>query len=115
ELVDILDEAGTPTGRRCLKSKAHRQGLLHPTVHVWFHTRDGKVLLQQRSGLKETHPLLWDVSVAGHVVSGESISLAAVREVGEEIGLPIGESDLQPIGTHKSIHRIAADFVDAQF
>ncbi len=115
ELVDILDEQGNPTGQSCLKSEAHRKGLLHPTIHVWLYTHDGKVLIQQRGKHKDTHPLLWDVSVAGHVASGENIPLGAVREVQEEVGLTISEADLEPIGTFKAIHKISEDFIDAEF
>ncbi|MBO0322474.1 NUDIX domain-containing protein [Muricauda sp. CAU 1633] len=115
EQVDILDEHGNPTGESCLKSEAHQKGLLHPTIHVWLYTRDGKVLIQQRGRHKETHPSLWDVSVAGHVSSGEDIKVAAVREVAEEVGLAISESDLEPIGTFKAIHQISEDFIDAEF
>ncbi|WP_222984429.1 NUDIX hydrolase [Flagellimonas meishanensis] len=114
ELVDILDEHGKPTGKSCLKSEAHQKGLLHPTVHVWFYTGNGKVLIQQRGKTKETHPLLWDVSVAGHVASGENIALAALREVQEEIGLDISEADLEPIGTFKEVHKHAENFIDAE-
>lgn len=114
ELVDILDEQGNPTGQSCLKSEAHRKGLWHPTIHVWLYNKDGKVLIQQRGKHKDTHPLLWDVSVAGHVASGENIPLAAVREVQEEVGLIISEADLEPIGTFKAIHKISEDFIDAE-
>ncbi|MDF0716221.1 NUDIX domain-containing protein [Muricauda sp. 334s03] len=114
ERVDILDEQGKPTGESCLKSEAHRKGLLHPTIHVWLYTPDGRVLIQQRGENKATHPLLWDVSVAGHVSAGEEIVIAAVREVEEEIGLIISESDLEPLGTFKAIHKISEDFVDAE-
>ncbi|WP_431161649.1 NUDIX hydrolase [Flagellimonas beolgyonensis] len=114
ERVDILDEQGKPTGESCLKSEAHRKGLLHPTVHIWLYTQDGRVLIQQRGKHKDTHPLLWDVSVAGHVSSGEEISTAAVREVQEEVGLSITEKDLESIGTFKAVHKIADDFIDAE-
>ncbi len=114
EMVDILDEYGKPTGQSCLKSEAHRKGLLHPTVHVWLYTQSGKILIQQRGKFKKTHPLLWDVSVAGHIASGEKIEVAALREVQEEIGLQIEEADLEPIGTFKEIRKHAADFVDAE-
>ncbi len=94
ERVDILDEQGKPTGESCLKSEAHRNGLLHPTIHVWLYTPDGRVLIQQRGENKATHPLLWDVSVAGHVSAGEEVITAAIREVEEEVGLTISESTI---------------------
>jgi len=114
EQVDILDEHGKPTGESCLKSEAHRKGLLHPTVHIWLYTSDGRVLIQQRGKNKTTHPLLWDVSVAGHVGAGEKIVTAAIREVQEEVGLTISESDMEPLGTFKAIHKISEDFIDAE-
>ena len=115
ELVDILDEHGKPTGESCLKSEVHQKGLFHPTVHVWLYTKDGRILIQQRGKQKDTHPSLWDVSVAGHVASGEDIKIAAVREVAEEVGLTISETDLEPICTFKAIHKISEDFTDAEF
>lgn len=112
--MDILDEQGNPTGQSCLKSEAHRKGLLHPTIHVWLYTKDGRVLIQQRGKHKDTHPLLWDVSVAGHVSAGENIPLAAVREVEEEVGLSITVNDLESIGTFKAVHKISENFIDAE-
>ncbi|MBR9853525.1 MAG: NUDIX domain-containing protein [Algicola sp.] len=114
ERVDILDEQGRPTGESCLKSEAHRKGLLHPTIHVWLYTPEGRILIQQRGKNKATHPLLWDVSVAGHVAAGENIIAAAIREVNEEIGLAISEADLESLGTFKAVHKISEDFIDAE-
>ena len=114
EHVDILDKNGEPTGESCLKSEAHRKGLLHPTVHIWFYTPEGRVLIQQRGKNKATHPLLWDVSVAGHVAAGEKIVTAAIRVVKEEVGLTILEADLESLGTFKAVHKIAEDFIDAE-
>lgn len=115
ELIDILDEEGSPTGITALKSEAHKKGLFHPTVHVWFYTRDGKVLLQQRGRKKKTHPLLWDVSVAGHIGAGENPEVAAVRETSEEIGYLIMLADLKKIGVFKSTFEHSAHFRDNEF
>lgn len=109
-----MDEHGKPTGKSCLKSEAHQKGLLHPTVHVWLYTIDGRILIQQRGKNKATHPLLWDVSVAGHVSAGENVVAAAIREVREEIGLTINETDLKSLGTFKAVHKISEDFIDAE-
>ena len=102
ELVDRLDEQGNYTGQTILKSDAHRHGIFHPTVHIWFYTNQGEVLIQQRGEFKDTHPLLWDVSVAGHIGAGEDIYDGALREVKEEIGLNIEKEDLTMIGVFKS-------------
>jgi isopentenyldiphosphate isomerase len=115
ELVDILDDKGNPTGETALKSEAHRKAYFHPTVHVWFYNKQGQILLQQRGKNKETHPLLWDVSVAGHVGAGEHLETAAVREVFEEIGLTIEIKDLEKIGVFKSVQRLREDLTDCEF
>lgn len=115
EQVDILDSDGKYTGKTAFKSEAHKNGWFHPTVHVWFFTLDGKVLIQQRAKNKVTHPLLWDVSVAGHIGAGEQIKDAAIREVKEEIGLEIIADDLEKIGVFKSVHKHMEDIVDCEF
>jgi len=115
ELIDILDANGTLTGKSELKSHAHRMGLFHATVHVWFYTENGMVLLQQRGRNKDTHPLLWDVSVAGHVGAGEAIELSALREVEEEIGLRISADELDKIGVFKSVQKHHDDLIDCEF
>jgi len=115
ELLDILDQEGNTTGKTALKSHAHRMGLFHATVHIWFYTKDGKVLLQKRGQNKDTYPLLWDVSVAGHVAAGETIETAALREVEEEIGLKIPANQLHKIGVYKSIQKHHEELIDSEF
>ncbi len=115
ELIDILDSEGNATGKTAMKSEAHQMGWFHETVHIWFYTSDGRVLLQQRGKEKDTHPLLWDVSVAGHIGAGETIELSALREVEEEIGLSISEKELEKIGVYKSVQKHREDLVDCEF
>lgn len=115
ELIDILDTKGNRTGRTAMKSEAHRKGLFHQTVHVWFFTSEGEILLQQRGKDKDTHPLYWDVSVAGHVGAGEEIEIAAVREVKEEIGCSISIKDLRRIGIYPSFFKHSEILIDNEF
>lgn len=115
ELVDILDSEGNFTGQTAMKSKAHKHGLFHPTVHVWLYTRNGQLLIQQRGGGKDTHPLLWDVSVAGHIGAGEDFESSAIREVAEEIGLEITTNELQKIGVFKSVQKHHDNLIDCEF
>ncbi|MCJ7468387.1 MAG: NUDIX domain-containing protein [Maribacter sp.] len=115
ELVDILDSHGNSTGKTLLKSEAHRKGLFHRTVHIWLYTQNGKILIQQRAKNKETHPLLWDVSVAGHIGAGEDIEESAIREIAEEIGLKVSKEDLFKIGIFKAVHHHTKSLIDCEF
>ena len=115
ELIDVLDKYGTPTGSVASKTQVHQNGFYHNTAHVWFYNYKGEILLQQRSAKKTFFPLLWDVSVAGHVDSGESIRQAAVRETREEIGMFILETDLRKIGVFESFREYKNGFVDNEF
>lgn len=105
EILDILDENGRFTGKTDIKSRVHKKGLFHPIVHIWCYTEDGAVLVQQRGINKETFPLYWDVSVAGHVAAGETIISAGLREAKEEIGIVPTATELHPVGVFKSVHR----------
>lgn len=115
ERIDILDADGNFTGKTAMKSEAHTMGWFHPTVHIWCYTSGGKILLQQRGKEKDTHPLLWDVSVAGHVGTGETIERSALREVKEEIGLKISVEQLEKIGVFKSVQRPHENVTDCEF
>lgn len=115
ELIDILDSDGNHIGKTAMKSEAHKYGWFHKTVHVWFYTADGKVLLQKRGRNKKTFPLLWDASVAGHIAAGEEIKIAAKREVKEEIGIDVNPTSLQKIGVFKSVQKHNPNFIDSEF
>jgi isopentenyldiphosphate isomerase len=115
EYIDIVDEHGNPTGKSELKSIIHQRGYYHHTAHVWFYTKHGEVLLSQRSAKKSICPLMWDVSVAGHIDAGETPKQAAIRETKEEIGLSISENDLQPIGIFECFQSYESGIVDNEF
>ncbi|MFT4684676.1 MAG: isopentenyl-diphosphate delta-isomerase [Urechidicola sp.] len=111
ELIDILNEDLT-IQKTCLKSYAHMHGLLHASVHIWFYTSSGEVLLQRRAKTKIAFPSLWDISVAGHITSGENKYEAAIREVKEEIGIDISKKELINIGAFKEKIKHTSSFLD---
>lgn len=114
EWVDIWTPAGRPTGQQALKADAHRQGLFHPTVHIWIVNTIQEVLLQQRHPDKETYPSLWDISVAGHLMAGEEPETGAIREIEEEIGLQVATEALTLLGIRKS-EIVHPSFTDREF
>lgn len=115
ELIDILDHKGQPTGKTCLKSEAHKNGLWHPCVHIWIYNEKGEVLLQKRVVFKETFPGFWDVSVAGHIGAGEQSDIAGIRELSEELGIETEPDQLEKIGSFSSEFDHNHQLIDREF
>ena len=89
ELVDVLDsQTGQKTGEIITKKEAHLKGIWHSSIHIWLISNDyKKILLQKRCASKNLFPNMWDISVGGHISSGEEPLVAAQRELNEELGL----------------------------
>ncbi|MDO6597473.1 NUDIX domain-containing protein [Oceanihabitans sp. 2_MG-2023] len=115
EQIDIVSKTGEATGKSVAKSIIHQKGYYHNTAHIWFYTPKGEILLAQRAASKVICPLLWDVSVAGHVDAGETIEQAAIREIQEEIGLSISKKGLQKIGVFKCFQTYENGIIDNEF
>ena len=97
EYIEVCDEKGNPTGELVSRARAHAEGKIHRTVHVWLYGKSG-ILFQKRARCKDSHPGYWDVSSAGHIEPGETHRAAAVREIREETDLDVEEGDLLYIG-----------------
>ena len=115
EYIDIVTKSGKPTGKSATKTEIHKKGWYHNTVHIWLYTSKGEILLQQRAASKAICPLLWDVSVAGHIDAGETIESGAIREIKEEIGLKIQEDDLEKIGVFPCFQTYPNGMIDNEF
>jgi len=88
EVFDVVDEQDRVIGQ-APRSEVHARGLRHRAVHVLVFNAAGAVFLQQRSRRKDLAPGLWDSSCSGHLDTGEGYDAAAVRELGEELGLHV--------------------------
>jgi len=86
EIFDVVNTDDVVL-RQESRSVVHREQLLHRAVHVFVFNRAGQLYLQRRSMTKDTAPGKWVSSCSGHVDSGEDYDAAALRELGEEIGL----------------------------
>ena len=84
--VPRIDASVPPKAR----GDVHHDGDWHRSVHVWFVDSAGDLLLQRRSGGKDTHPGMLDVSCAGHVDAGDGVDETAEREVAEELSVDLG-------------------------
>ncbi len=91
EWFDVVNERDEVL-RRATRREVHATGLWHRAVHVLVFDAQGRIFLQKRSMLKDMSPGLWDSSCSGHVDAGEDYETAAVRELGEEIGVHIARA-----------------------
>ncbi len=104
EYVDVLDENGNTVGQIKQRSRVHWDGDWHRVVHVWIENGRGGLLIQKRGAQKQTYPDKWDVSCAGHVLSGHSSRDSAIREAQEELGLILSPLELRSVGTVRASH-----------
>ena len=96
EYWDLYDRDRIPTGETHQRGKPLPEGRYHMVVHVVIFNTKGEMLIQQRQPFKAGWPNLWDVTVGGSAVAGDTSRTAAEREVMEEIGLAIDLSREQP-------------------
>ena len=75
------------------------KGDFHLVVHVCIFNLKNEMLIQQRQPWKIVWPNIWDITVGGNALSGETSVEAAERETFEEIGYKIDLSDELPFFT----------------
>ena len=95
EKLDVLNERGEFTGIIETREECHKKGLWHRCVYAFVIDKDSNILLQKRSANKKLWSNLWDVTVGGHVDSGEFGRQALIRECKEELGIDICDKDIK--------------------
>ena len=90
EMVDVVDENDRVIGavpRRVMR----RERLRHRAVFVAVVDSRGRLLVHRRSESKDLWPGWFDLAVGGVVASGEEWSVAARRELREEMGIEVDD------------------------
>ncbi len=87
EMFQLVDSDGNPSDSASRAACHGDPRLAHLVVHVHLFDAGGRLYLQKRAPSKDTHPGAWDSSVGGHVVAGERIADAVLREAREELGV----------------------------
>lgn len=85
-MLILIDENDVPTGEMA-KMEAHEKGLLHRAFSVFIFNSQGMLLLQQRALGKYHTPGLWTNTCCSHPFPGEEVKAAAIRRLGEELGI----------------------------
>lgn len=87
EIWDLYTENREKTGQTMIRGEKQPKGKYRIVVHICVFNSRGEMLIQKRQPFKKGWSGLWDVSVGGSAVSGETSREAAVRELAEELGL----------------------------
>jgi len=96
ELFDLYTSDRVKTGRTMIRGEQTPEGFYRMVVHVCIFNPDSQMLIQQRQPFKRGWSNLWDISVGGSAVAGDTSRTAAERETREELGLAIDLSDDRP-------------------
>lgn len=116
KLIDIFNDRYEPLGTEDKKA-AHAKGLWHRTFSALaINPNTRRVILQKKAPGRYSfdRPDYADITVGGHYQAGETIS-DGVREVHEELGLPVTYDDLHPIGLRQTAVTLAPDYIEREF
>jgi isopentenyldiphosphate isomerase len=96
ELWDLYTKDRQKTDKTMERGAKHPKGFYRLVVHIAIFNSRGEMLIQQRQADKFGWPNMWDISASGSVIAGETSSMAAERELGEELGLTLSFADRRP-------------------
>lgn len=97
ELVALVDEDGN-VGGSAPRSVVRRDNLRHAATAVLVRDPAGRIYVHRRSETKDWCAGHWDAAAGGVIVVGETPPDAAVRELGEELGIEV--RSLDELGQH---------------
>src|SRR5699024_1003327 len=115
-LLDIFNDRYQHLGAED-KKEVHRRGLWHRSfTALAIHPGRRRVLLQKKAPGRYSfdRPDYADITVGGHYHAGEDIP-DGIREVHEELGLPVTYPDLHPIGLRQTAVTLAPDYLEREF
>lgn len=96
ELWDVYDINRSKTDKIMQSEKPFNADDYHLVVHVCIFNSKDEMLIQQRQPFKEGWPNMWDITVGGSAVAGETSQSAAERELFEETGIKLYLQKIRP-------------------
>jgi isopentenyl-diphosphate delta-isomerase len=119
EYLDIVDENDNVIGKK-KRSEVYAENLSNfRVINAFILNSQGEIWIPRRSAHKKIFPLCLDMSVGGHVASGENYEEALRRETLEEIGVDIDKVSycflgyltpkLDNVSAHMKVYEIKMD------
>ena len=119
EYIDVLNEDGVKTGEILTRKEVHAKGLWHRAIVIAIINEKNEILLQQRAASKDKNANLWDISVAGHISSGQDAVSAAAREINEEVMLnveaKVSVTDFRYMFSYRVSQKFAEGYIENQY
>ncbi len=94
ELWDVYDQCMVKQDRTHVRGVPLEEGDYHLIVHVYPVNSKGEILIQKRAANVRTKPNMWAIT-GGSVLAGEEFLQGAMRELKEEMGIAVDESDIR--------------------
>lgn len=110
ELWDLYTKDRQKTNKTMVRGTVQPEDYYRIVVHVCVFSEDGKMLIQQRQSHKKHFADMWELSASGSAASGETSSIAASRELLEEVGIDISFENIRPSLTVDLGGRVFDDF-----
>lgn len=114
EYLDIVDAYGKQTGQVESRESCHKNGYWHKAVYILIFNSNNDILLGKRSKQKKLWPNKWDISVGGHVLTGEIGKEALIRECYEELGIKLNKENISYMSANLSTN-IGNDIINNHF
>ena len=86
EIVTVVDDRNHVVAE-LPRHRVRSENLIHRATYIFVFDRQGRVLVQRRTAIKDMYPSYYDLAAGGIVAAGESYETCAEREAAEEIGV----------------------------
>ena len=93
EIITVVDDRNRPVAE-LPRHRVRSENLPHRATYIFVFDRQGRVLVQRRTAIKDIYPGHYDLAAGGVVAAGESYEECAQREAAEELG--IRDTALEP-------------------
>ncbi len=98
EILDLVDENDKVIGQKP-RAEIYAENLSNfRVINAFVINAQGEIWTPRRTANKKIYPLSLDMSVGGHVISGESYDQALKRETEEELNLDIQKLPVKLLG-----------------
>lgn len=96
EILDLYTKDRIRTGENMVRGTKVPENRYRLIVHICIFNSKGQMLIQQRQPFKTGWSNMWDVTVGGSATLGDDSSMAATRELFEEIGYKESFENIRP-------------------